>query len=436
MTKNTAYEELRQNLEEIKNLGIWARDVSTEKLHWSDTNFEILGYKPQEFEPSFAHFIERVHPDDRIHFQQNTNKIQRGESAFSPVDFRIIHPDGTIRHVKGLRTALYDEHRQTNLLFGVNFDITTRNQVPETQIRSEERYRQSHAQLIALLENTEDCIMISDSQGIPKLFNAAYARVMKEALGLDMKPGIQPHKLLPDPKAVTYWDDLHRRVLSGENFRSEYTHSFANGNVRHFEFSFYPIMRGEEVEGFTEISREITDRKRIEEELKFAKESLEREVEKRTAEIRSANEELQIKTSNLEKVNTALTVLLEKRDEDKIKLQENVLFNVKELVEPYLDRLKESGLDEKQKGYVETIESGLSDITSPMLHRLSSKYLNLTPTEIQIANLVKQGKRTKDIAEFLNLANRTIHFHRQNIRKKLGIKNTKSNLRTHLTSLL
>jgi DNA-binding CsgD family transcriptional regulator len=193
-------------------------------------------------------------------------------------------------------------------------------------------------------------------------------------------------------------------------------------------------MRGEEVEGFTEISREITDRKRIEEELKFAKEELEREVEKRTAEIRSANEELQIKTSNLEKVNTALTVLLEKRDEDKIKLQENVLFNVKELVEPHLDRLKKSGLDEKQKGYVETIESGLSDITSPMLHRLSSKYLNLTPTEIQIANLVKQGKRTKEIAEFLNLANRTINFHRQNIRNKLGIKNTKANLSTYLIS--
>ena len=81
------------------------------------------------------------------------------------------------------------------------------------------------------------------------------------------------------------------------------------------------------------------------------------------------------------------------------------------------------------------LESNLNDIVSPFLNRLSSKYLKLTPTEIRVANLVKEGKTTKDIAEIMNLAKKTIDSYRENIRRKLGLKNKKTNLRTHLFSV-
>jgi len=144
-------------------------------------------------------------------------------------------------------------------------------------------------------------------------------------------------------------------------------------------------------------------------------------------------EELHFKTRNLEEVNTALRELLKRRDEDKSELESRVIMNVKELVLPYVEKLKRADIDPQLKTCVEVLESNLSNIVSPFTSRLSSSLLNLTPTEIRVANLVKEGRSTKEIAELFNLSRRTIDVHRDNIRKKLGIKNKRANLRTHLS---
>ncbi len=146
--------------------------------------------------------------------------------------------------------------------------------------------------------------------------------------------------------------------------------------------------------------------------------------------------ELRIKTSNLEEANVALKVLLKRRDEDKVEFEEKILLNLKELVIPYLEKLKKSRLDEKQKAYLNILESNLNDIVLPFSHKLSSKFLNFTPTEIQVANLLRQGKTNKEISELLNSSFRTIAFHRENIRKKLGLTNKKINLTSYLISLV
>ena len=173
----------------------------------------------------------------------------------------------------------------------------------------------------------------------------------------------------------------------------------------------------------------------MEKALRKAKENSERRVEERTNELSVANNELETKTINLEEANTALKILLKKRDEDKAEFEEKVLSNVKELVVPYIEKLKKSELDEIQETYLSILESNLNDIISPFLRKLSYKYLNLTPTEIQIANLVKQGKTTKEMAELLGSTKWTIDFHRNNLRKKLGLRNMKANLRSYLLSL-
>ena len=140
-------------------------------------------------------------------------------------------------------------------------------------------------------------------------------------------------------------------------------------------------------------------------------------------------------TINLEEANTALKILLKRREADKVDLEDKVLANIDELVKPYIDKLQKGKLTEKQQAYLNILKSNLDDIISPFAHHLSAKFLQLTPTELQVTNLIKQGKTTKAIAELMNLALSTVNFHRDNIRIKLGIKNKKANLRSYLLSI-
>jgi DNA-binding CsgD family transcriptional regulator len=151
--------------------------------------------------------------------------------------------------------------------------------------------------------------------------------------------------------------------------------------------------------------------------------------------LRERETALEIQAEELQEVNTALRVLLRQRDKDKTELEEKVFLNVRELVTPQVEKLKKTISDAKQKAYLSVLESNLNEIISPFAHRLSSKYSALTPTEIQMAFLVRDGKTTKEIAEQLNLSDRTVESHRQSIRMKMGIRNRRANLRSHLLSM-
>ncbi len=169
--------------------------------------------------------------------------------------------------------------------------------------------------------------------------------------------------------------------------------------------------------GFMGIARDITDRRQY-------------------MEILEAREkELEIKTKNLEEVNTTLKVLLERRDTDKAALEDTIIGNINDLVIPYLERVKKRTSDKKSRDYLSALENNLETITSTFFRRLTMKYANLTATEIEVANLVKNGKSIKDIADLLSISGKTVETHRMNIRKKMGIANTKTSLRSHLLSL-
>ena len=169
--------------------------------------------------------------------------------------------------------------------------------------------------------------------------------------------------------------------------------------------------------GFMGIARDITDRRQYVETLE------------------AREKELEVKTKNLEEVNTTLKVLLERRDIDKAALEDTIIGNINDLVIPYLERVKKRTTDKKACDHLSVLENNLDTITSSFFRRLTTKYANLTATEIEVANLVKNGKSIKEIADLLSISGKTVEVHRMNIRKKVGIANTKTGLRNHLLSL-
>ena len=149
--------------------------------------------------------------------------------------------------------------------------------------------------------------------------------------------------------------------------------------------------------------------------------------------LRETQKALKLKVNTLKELNASLRVLLESREEDAKGVGEKLLFNVRLLLTPFLDKLNRTRLDPNQRAYVDVLQSSLDRIISLLSRELSSKYVSLTPTEIQIANLVRDGKKSRQIAEMMDLSRRTVESHRSNIRKKLGLKG-KANLRSSLLS--
>ncbi len=130
--------------------------------------------------------------------------------------------------------------------------------------KAEDKLKSTYINLHALIENTDEFILISDKNAEPILWNSSYAKVMKAAFGIEMKQGLKPHKLLKDKKIVDWWDKLHKRVLNGEKFSVDYTHEFEESNIQHFEISYFPIKENNKVIGFSEYARDITERKNAE----------------------------------------------------------------------------------------------------------------------------------------------------------------------------
>ena len=149
----------------------------------------------------------------------------------------------------------------------------------------------------------------------------------------------------------------------------------------------------------------------------------------------STEQALRAKSDHLEEVNVALKVLLDKRGEEQTELKDRIVSNIRALVVPYIERLGASHLGAEQQTLVEILQANLADIAAPLASTLSSGYYNLTPMEIRVANLVKEGLSINEMEGVLCLSRHTIVRHRYNIRIKLGLNKTKTNLRTFLMSL-
>jgi PAS domain S-box-containing protein len=327
-----------------------------------------------------------------------------------------------------------------------------RRQLTELE-KTEQNLRQSEQRYRSLLESSPDPVVVYDMQGFATYVNPAFEQTFgysrDELLGKQID--FVPAEAWPETRAAI------ESMLSGNKIHLFETRRLTkSGQILDVQLSstIYHDSQGRPTGNIVTL-RDISALKKAEKALQEYQIRLEELVKERTAELARTNEqlaleiedrkraeqslrqrevELQAQSQHLGEVNTALKVLLEQREEDKTELAENVWSNVKQLIRPYLERLQKSRLTTQQQILASILQSNLDNILSPLIRKLTATRLNLTPTEIRVANLVKEGRTNKEIAELLCVSKNTILFHRYNIRSKLGIKNKKVNLRSHLLS--
>ena len=151
-------------------------------------------------------------------------------------------------------------------------------------------------------------------------------------------------------------------------------------------------------------------------------------------EQRKAVLALEQKKKEAEDANIALQVMLDQHTRAKESIEEQISMKLQDLVNPYIDLLRQSVSNEKQIETIRIIAAHIDSLTRKFSPRARKIMLKLSPRETMIADLVRQGKTSKDISDLLHISLRTVETYRNNLRKKLGINKKKISLRTYLVA--
>jgi PAS domain S-box-containing protein len=388
------------------------------------TGADMLGCQRNKLlKMKFSSFVFLDSQDDFYFHCKQLFKTETHQTC----ELKLKQRDGTPFYAKLESTVVKDKTKSLNIIRTALTDITEGMRANERVRASEEKLRLMFNQMVSASALTE---VIFNKRGKPHDYR--YIEVnpaFEQITGKKRNQVIGKTLLEVYPETERYWlQSLEKVAVSGHPIEIENYHRELD---KYFSVSGFRPQVGQVA--FTFI--DITERIRYEKALQEAHDDLEKQVAARTIELKRTNKKLKMQASTLSETNTALKVLLKQREADKLELEEKVFLNFKELILPYLEKLKNKKLGHKESAYINIIESNLNDIISPFVRNFSVQMFRLSPTEIQVLNLIKHGKTTKEIAGSMNLATSTIDFHRHNIRKKIGIKNKKINLSSYLSSL-
>jgi PAS domain S-box-containing protein len=333
-----------------------------------------------------------VNPEDRERFKA----LCEQQGSVEGFEEQVRRKDGNKSWVSLNARAVRDENGKTLYYEGTIEDITPRKEMENALRASEERYR-------TFIDSSSDGVFLKDDKLRYIIVNRRLRTFFRKSEGeiigktdAELRPRDDARKALQaDLKSLGSTSIVVSEELIGK---------------RIYETRRFAVNLGGTIRGVGGFLRDITERK-------------------------NAEEELRVKSLNLEEVNAALRVLLKQRDNDKGEMEDKILNNVKKLVLPYVERLKEKRLDQEQKTYLDILETNLRNIISPFVQKMAYVYSHFTPTEILVANLIRDGKSIKEIARICGVSENAVNHHRQNIRDKLGLNRQKINLKSYLMSL-
>ncbi|MDP8236504.1 MAG: PAS domain S-box protein, partial [Candidatus Erginobacter occultus] len=352
-------------------------------------------------------FMELIPKRTRLAIRKQLSMISP-KVPVTTYDQRNVNPGGTVTWQEWTNRGIFNDAGKLIEIQSVGRDITQRKQAELALRRSEKQYR-------AVVETQNELICRHLPDCTFTFVNEAHCRYF----GLKREELIGRNFLSFTVKADHKTVLKHIARLSSEHPVNTHVERvlLPGGEQRWQEWSNRGVFDewGRLVE-IQSVGRDITQRKKAELALK------------------GSEKELRAQKAILEQKNIALREILDQIEIEKKEIKDDVIASIDNLLSPILQKLKSEGGRSHSK-YINLLERSLEGMASSFGRKISQNNLKLTPREIDICNMIKNGLSSKEIAGLLYLSLKTINRHRQNIRRKCNIRNQKINLATFFQSL-
>lgn len=403
---------------EGSELSTWDCNIQTGACSFDERWAELCGYPLEEIEPHFNFWKQSVFPNDLPYIQKALTAHFEGHTPVFTTEYRIRNKSGALLWVMDRGKVIeYDAEGKPLRMTGVAMNITQRKRI-EQQLR-----------VAAAAFETQAGILITDENHFIVSANQAFTDITgysaKEIIG--HTPAFLHSGLHDEDFFQAIWVTIERDGY----WQGEVWDKHKNGTVFPLWSTITAVIDNDAfVTHYVASFTDITVQKKAERVLIKARERLENQVATTQEELEKIREEST-------KINTTLNVLLRHRETDKCDAQNALSREVEGTVLPFLKRLKGAATDKNQIRLINILEDNLQQLVKFYGRdtSLSSVYQKLTPAEIQVASMVRQGLSTKLIATVLCLSPGTVGIHRKHIRKKLDLDSQAINLYSYLTSL-
>ena len=365
----------------------------------------MLGYEAGDIDNSLVTWDGITHPEDLPAVQEMLQAHLDGKTPYYESEYRAKGKDGQWRWILGHgRVISRDENNKPLEVVGTHVDIDRLKRTEEELRRSENLFR-------TLVENAPLGLVLLSSVGeilylnpeFEKLFGYTQSEVVNIADWWELA--------CPDAKDRSVLLK-NLRETDGKPFLTDV--ACKDGSHKHVRVQLVTLNDQSSFIAYEDVT---------------AQKIYERALLKREKELHE-------KSEKLEEMNSGLRVILNRVNSDREEVENRVYANIRDLVMPYIDKLNTIMHNDVHKAYLNMVKTNLDNIVSTFAIQLTKQNINLTPREIQIANMINEDMTNKDIAAVLYISESSVEFHRHNIRKKLGIVDKKINLKTYLRGIL
>jgi len=397
----TQYRLLADNVLDV----IWTMDINLRFTYISPSISKLLDYNLDEIQGILIKKILTPHSWKVVQklWQQFREAVARSNHRTQlrkplTAELELIHKDGSVVHVETQMTYLAPTEEYPEAILGVARDITQRKRYERERWETEYRYHVlfDHSPMGVIHYDT-DFHIIDCNEAAAAILGTTREHVVDFDLKRLEDRSTIPALTAPFEGNVGVFEGFYRTTTT----RTELWMALRTAPLYGSDGT---------IDGGVALIEDISNR-----------------VQTQQA--------LEIETRSLAETNTALKVLYDQVETNRQEFQSDVFFNVKQLILPYIEKLRVCRTDNDRDTCLQVLETNLHNIVSPFLREMTMGHYSLTPKELHVATLVKEGKTNKEIADLLHLSKRSVEFHRDNIREKCGLKNKKANLRSFLLSL-